>query len=168
MINRFREIYVKHKEIILYAIFGGLTTLVNFAVTFFIQKAFGLAGEGREFTITNEIAWVCAVTFAYVTSHLFVFENKAHGVRGITIEAAKFVGSRIFTGIIEMRLPTLLVAIGVTGSLFSFEGFWAKAITGIIVIILNYVLSKLFVFRKKKEDLNSVLLDDAADKVIEE
>ena len=152
MYNKFMEIYKKHKEIILYAIFGGLTTLVNFVVTFIIQKGFGLAGEGIEFTITNAIAWFCAVTFAYVTSHLYVFESKAHGVKAITVEATKFVGSRIFTGIIEMLLPTGLVALGVTGSLFSFEGFWAKAITGVVVIILNYVLSKLFVFRKKKEE----------------
>ncbi len=147
-----KEIYKKHKEIILYAIFGGLTTLVNFVVTFIIQKGFGLAGEGVEFIITNSIAWVCAVAFAYVTSHIYVFESKAHGAKAITIEAGKFVGSRIFTGIIETTLPSGLVAIGPDGALFSFEGFWAKAITGIVVIILNYVLSKLFVFRKKKED----------------
>lgn len=152
MINKFREIYKKHKEIILYAIFGGLTTLVNFAVTFLIQKGLKWPGEGIKFTITNIIAWVCAVAFAYVTSHLYVFESKAHGAKAIAVEASKFVGSRVFTGIIEMLLPTGLVAIGVTGSLFSFEGFWAKAITGIIVIILNYVLSKLFVFKKKKEE----------------
>ena len=159
-----QEIYKKHKEIILYAIFGGLTTLVNFVVTFIIQKGFGLAGEGVEFIITNSIAWVCAVAFAYVTSHLYVFESKAHGVKAITVEASKFVGSRIFTGIIEMVLPSGLVAIGITGSFFGFEGFWAKAITGIVVIILNYVLSKLVVFRKKKEELPA----DEADSFAEE
>lgn len=146
-----KELYRKHKEIILYAFFGAATTAVNFIVTFVIQKVFGLAGEGVEFTITNTIAWVCAVAFAYVTSHLYVFESKAHGAKAITVEAAKFVGSRIFTGIIEMLMPTGLVALGVTGSLFSFKGFWAKAITGVVVIILNYVLSKLFVFRKKSD-----------------
>ena len=149
--DKINELYRKHKEIILYAVFGGLTTLVNFVVTFLIQKGFGLAGEGTEFVITNVIAWFCAVAFAYVTSHLYVFESKAKGFGPICEEAAKFVGSRIFTGIIEMLLPSGLVAIGITGSLLSFEGFWAKAITGIVVIILNYVLSKLFVFKKKKE-----------------
>ena len=110
------------------------------------------------------IAWVCAVAFAYVTSHLFVFENKAHGAKGIAVEASKFVGSRIFTGIIEMLLPTGLVAIGITGSLFSFESFWSKAITGVIVIILNYVLSKLFVFRKKKEKETAAVQANLEDK----
>ena len=148
--EKLKELYQKHKEIILYAIFGGLTTLVNFVVTFIIQKVFGLAAEGTEFVITNVIAWVCAVAFAYVTSHIYVFESKAKGARAIAVEAGKFVGSRIFTGIIEMLLPSGLVAIGITGSLLSFEGFWAKAITGVVVIILNYVLSKLFVFKKKE------------------
>ncbi len=146
-----KELYRKHKEIILYAIFGGATTAVNFIVTFALQKIFGLSGEGIEFTVTNSIAWACAVTFAYITSHLYVFENKAHGVKGISLEALKFLGSRVFTGIIEMLMPTGLVAIGVTGSFLTFEGFWAKAITGVVVIVLNYVLSKLFVFRKDRQ-----------------
>ena len=133
---------------------------MNFVVTFIIQKGFGLAGEGVEFIITNSIAWVCAVAFAYVTSHIYVFESKAHGAKAITIEAGKFVGSRIFTGIIEMTLPSGLVAIGLDGALFSFEGFWAKTITGIVVIILNYVLSKLFVFRKKKDEESPVTAEN--------
>lgn len=155
MFNKCMEIYKKHKEIILYAIFGGLTTLVNWAVTFGILKVTEWPAKGIKFTITNMIAWVCAVAFAYVTSHLFVFENKAHGAKGIAAEASKFLGSRIFTGIIEMLLPTGLVAIGITGSFLSFESFWSKAITGVVVIILNYVLSKLFVFRKEKEEENA-------------
>ncbi|MBO4669290.1 MAG: GtrA family protein [Lachnospiraceae bacterium] len=150
--DKIKELYLKHKEIILYAIFGGLTTLVNFVVTFILQKGLGLSGEGIEFIIANSIAWVCAVAFAYVTSHLYVFESKAKGFGPICEEAAKFVGSRIFTGIIEMLLPSGLVAIGIDGSLLSFEGFWAKAITGVVVIILNYILSKLFVFKKEKEE----------------
>ena len=154
--NKLKELFTKYKEIILYFIFGGLTTLVNFVVTYIMQKVFGLAGKGWEFVLTNSVAWVCAVAFAYVTSHLYVFESKAKGAKAICVEAGKFVGSRIFTGIIEMTLPSGLVKIGLDGTLrigksFVFEGFWAKAITGVVVIILNYILSKLFVFRKKQD-----------------
>ncbi|MBO4696628.1 MAG: GtrA family protein [Lachnospiraceae bacterium] len=147
-----KELYKKHKEIILYVFFGGLTTVINFLIAFVIQKGFGLSGKGTEFAVTNTIAWFGAVAFAYITSHIFVFESKAKGTKAIAAEAFKFVGSRIFTGIIEMLLPSGLVAIGIDGDFLSFEGFWAKAITGIIVIILNYVLSKLFVFRKKAQE----------------
>lgn len=149
---KLKELYQKYKEIILYFIFGGLTTVVSFAVTFLMQKVFGLSGEDFfEFFVSNGVAWVCAVAFAYVTSHLYVFQSKAHGAKAIAIEAGKFVGSRLFTGVIEMLLPSVLVKIGIDAALFSFEGFWAKAITGVVVIILNYILSKLFVFRKAKE-----------------
>lgn len=165
--EKIKELYRKYKEIILYFVFGGLTTVVSFVVTYVMQKLFGLAGEGWEFILSNGVAWVCAVTFAYVTSHLFVFESKAQGAKAICIEAGKFVGSRIFTGIIEMTMPSGIVAIGLDGDLcigknFVYEGFWAKAITGVVVIILNYILSKLFVFRKEKNGSATSEVEDAS------
>ena len=149
--EKLKELYQKYNEIILYGVFGGLTTIVNWIVTFALKWKFNIDAQDPKFIIVNAVAWACAVAFAYVTSHIFVFESKAKGFVPICEEAAKFVGSRIFTGIIESLLPNGLTAIGLTGPSF-LEGFWAKAITGVIVIILNYVLSKLFVFRKAKNE----------------
>ncbi len=139
------ELFKKYKEIIMYLIFGVATTLVNFvAYTVFIEVL------NVEMTVSNAVAWVIAVAFAFVTNKLFVFESKAKGLGTALKEAVSFVGSRAVSGAIEIFLPTGLYAIGLNFDLFGIKGFVAKAAVSIIVIVLNYVFSKLFVFRKKR------------------
>ena len=149
--EKLKKLYKQYHEVIMYLIFGVATTLVNFIATYVLQHVFGLAAKGWQFTLTNAIAWIVAVLFAFFTNKKYVFESKTVGAAAYLTEMAKFIGARVATGIIEIVLPTLLVKAGLTQSLFDFEGFWAKAITSVIVIVLNYVFSKLFVFRKKKE-----------------
>lgn len=100
-------------------------------------------------TISNAIAWFTAVVFAYITNKLFVFESKSWNVAEVWKEVVKFFGARITTGVIEIGGLPLLYYIGVKQSLFGVEGFAAKILVSVIVVILNYVFSKIFVFNKK-------------------
>lgn len=142
--NRIKELIKKYREIISYAIFGGLTTVINWV----IYAALSL-NEGISITVCNGIAWIGAVLFAYVTNRIFVFQSKGKGLTALLKEIGLFFGSRIFTGIIEIAGPAFLICCGVTQEWFGIRGFLAKMITSILVIVLNYILSKLLVFRKK-------------------
>ncbi len=142
--NKIIELFKKYKEIIMYLIFGVATTLVNFVVYTIFVEALRV-----EMTVSNAVAWVVAVAFAFVTNKLFVFESKKAGVLHVLKEAVTFVGSRVISGAVEILLPTLLFKIGFDFDLFGIKGFAAKAAVSVIVIVLNYIFSKLFVFRKR-------------------
>lgn len=141
MINQIK----KYREIILYVIFGDATTAVNWIVYTVCIKVFSL-----EMTLSNALAWIIAVLFAFVTNKIFVFESKDKSLGTILKEGVSFFGSRVATGVLEIFLPTLLFKIGLDQSFLGIDGFWAKAFVSVLVIILNYVFSKLIVFRKKK------------------
>ena len=94
------------------------------------------------------LSWICAVTFAYVTNRIWVFESKAKGA-GILAECSKFFGARVLTLLIDMLIMFLMVDLtGISGALWE---LFAKIVDSVVVLILNYVLSKVLVFRKKKE-----------------
>ena len=136
--KKIKRLLLKYKEVIMYLIFGVATTLVNWVVYSLLMKT-----SAVNMTISNAIAWFTAVVFAYITNKLFVFESKSWNVAEVWKEVVKFFGARIATG-----LP-LLYYIGVKQSLFGVEGFVAKILVSVIVVILNYVFSKIFVFNKK-------------------
>ncbi len=146
-----KELWAKYKEIILYLFFGVATTLVNWVVYGICTKVFGLASEGLELTISNSIAWVFAVLFAFVTNKLFVFESKCETRGKVLEEMGKFFGARIFSGLFEIGLPILFMAVGLKQEFFGIPGGVAKMITSVVVVVLNYILSKLVVFRKKEK-----------------
>jgi len=160
MINKIKELLVKYKEIIMYLIFGVLTTLVNWIATWVCQNVFGMKETELQITIANGIAWFLAVLFAFITNRKYVFESKSNN---FLLEMAKFYAARVFTGLFEIFLPTALISLGNNAGAFSFlsaeylgmKGFVSKVLTSIIVIVLNYVLSKLLVFRKKKNTDNT-------------
>ena len=137
------ELFKKYKEIIMYLIFGVATTLVNFVIYTLLVKMLQV-----EMTLSNAVAWLVAVAFAFITNKLFVFESKPFNIKLLMKEVLSFFGSRIISGVIEITAPTLLFNIGFDFDLFSIKGFGAKALVSIVVIILNYVFSKLFVFKK--------------------
>ncbi len=146
-INMFKNIIIKYKEIILYILFGGLTTLVNWAVyTILVHYAhIGI-------TLSNAAAWIVSVIFAFITNKLWVFESKSTKRKLLVKEFASFIASRAFTGAMEIICVPLLVKIGLNQTIFGIEGAWSKLIVSIAVVILNYVFSKLIVFKKKKTD----------------
>jgi len=138
MIQRLICLYMNYKEVVNYLIFGGLTTLVNFIV-YFTAKWIGI-----EEWISNGIAWIIAVSFAYITNKIFVFESKSTSKKEIVKEISSFFGARAFSGILDIGLFWLLV------EKLGFNDVIIKIILQIIVILLNYIFSKLWVFRKNK------------------
>ena len=134
----------KHKEIILYLFFGVTTTAVNWAV-YALMTAVFLA----DITLSNGVAWAAAVLYAFITNKLFVFESKSMAPGVLLAEGVKFFSARIASGVVEILLPTALIALGLNGPLFGLEGGIAKAVVSVLIIVMNYVLSKWLVFRKK-------------------
>ncbi|MBQ7071111.1 MAG: GtrA family protein [Ruminococcus sp.] len=150
-LKTFEPFYKAHKEVLLYLFFGGLTTVVS-VIFFAIPMNMLDLGEGKllgftidyDVTISNVISWVCAVTFAYVTNRTWVFEDKAHGAKPVAVECAAFFAGRLFTLVVE----TLLLNVMTTT--MKMQEIIAKIIVSIVTIILNYIISKLFVFKKEK------------------
>ena len=102
----------------------------------------------RGFPGYSILSWVCSVTFAFITNRLYVFESKAEKA-GILRECVMFYLSRVFTLLVDLVIMFLLVDLtGIQNGIYEFV---AKVISNIVVLILNYVLSKLLVFRKKKQ-----------------
>lgn len=141
MINK---ILSKYKEQISYLFFGGLTTLINWIVYTISLEFFNVKVE-----IANVIAWIAAVIFAYITNKLFVFRSKSLNLKATIKEVSLFFASRVTSGIVEIFGFPLLYYAGLNQSFLGIDGFIAKVLIGVLVIILNYILSKLIVFRKK-------------------
>ena len=135
------ELYKKYKEIINYLIFGVLTTVVSLATYYICVFTFLNPENPVELQIANIISWIFAVIFAYVTNRKYVFESKE---KNKVKEAIKFVGSRVFTLILDMGVMWL----GVT--ILGFSDKIMKMVSQVLIIIGNYIISKLFVFKKEK------------------
>lgn len=136
--EKIKELYLKYKEIIHYIIFGGLTTVVNFVAYFVVARLFSI-----DEVISNGIAWVISVLFAYITNKLFVFESKKTGIKKVMIEMLTFFLARIVSGIC-CDVGTFAIMV----KLLHINDVIAKIVTQIMVVIMNYMLSKLVVFRK--------------------
>ena len=133
------NIYKKNKEIINYLIFVVLTTVVSFVVYFIFAKVFKI-----DEVISNVISWFFSVLFAFITNKLYVFESKETGKKTLLKEIISFYLARLFTGVAcDLGVFALMV------KTFKINDVLSKLVTQVIVIILNYVLSKLIVFRKK-------------------
>ena len=132
-----RALIVKYYDILVYLVFGVLTTAVNYIVYLPCYNLLGFSA-----TISNMIAWVVAVAFAYLTNKPFVFRSHDWSAKTVVPELTKFVGSRIFSGALETGI------IFVTVDCLLWNGNIMKLITSVLVVILNYVASKLLVFRK--------------------
>ena len=134
------NIYKKYKEIINYLIVGVLTTVVSLAVYYVCVITFLDPQNAIELQIANVISWIVAVTFAYITNRKFVFESKNPDMLK---EASAFVGARIVTLLMDMFCMFIMVTcMGLSDKI-------AKLMVQVIVIVANYVFSKIFVFRKK-------------------
>ena len=122
----------------MYLIFGVLTTLINLLTYYVVTSTILDASKAVELQIANVIAWFVAVIFAFVTNKRFVFESSNDAKR----EFPKFIGARIVTLLMDM----LIMFVGV--SLLSFNHKIMKLFSEVIVIVSNYIFSKLFVFKK--------------------
>ena len=121
------------RELILYVVFGAFTFFVNLISYFFFADVLG-----TNYLVSNAIAWFLSVLFAYITNRIWVFESKSPN---ILKEMSLFFGGRIFSGVLDMLLMYTFIDLLVLDSTMS------KIVVQIIVIILNYIFSKLIVFK---------------------
>lgn len=138
MVEKMIDLLKKHWDIISYLIFGVLTTIVNYLVYLPCYNIWGLSA-----TVSNGIAWVIAVAFAYLTNKPFVFRSNDWTAKTVIPELTKFVGCRIGSGAAETII--LLIAVDMLG----WNGNLWKLLTNVLVVILNYIGSKLLVFQNK-------------------
>ena len=144
--DRIRSLWARYREVLVYLIFGGLTTLVNIVV-YWILAHIGLATAWA-----NGIALAVSILFAYVTNRTFVFASRARGIEAWR-EFGKFIACRIGTGVLDQAI--MILGVDVLGPMvvsaagLELWGLGVKVFSNVIVIVLNYVFSKVIIFRKK-------------------
>ena len=139
--KRLIDLYKKYSEIINYLIVGVLTTIVSIVIYWIFTKLFHV-----NYMISNVISWIGSVSFAYITNKVFVFKSRCDSEKDVLIEVYQFFKYRVFSLVIDILLMYAFVEI------FSIDDMIAKVIVQFIVIALNYVFSKLFVFKKKSNN----------------
>lgn len=133
------DLFNKYKEIILYLIFGVLTTVVSLVSYYLLTLTILNPNNGIQLQIANIISWILSVAFAYITNRKYVFESKSDKILS---EISSFVGGRVATLLMDMLIMFIFVTIlHLNDKLF-------KLISQVVVIVANYIISKLFVFKK--------------------
>ena len=139
MLSFLKKQFQKHRELILFALFGVLTTAVNWIIYFPLVNLFSV-----NYQVANVIGWIAAVIFAFFTNKVFVFGKKDFSGGTVWKEFFSFVGSRLFSLLVEMGLMWLFVEVLKVNENLS------KIVVAVVVVILNYLTGKLIVFAKKK------------------
>lgn len=132
-----KQLYEKYRDVIPYLFFGVCTTVVNMVVYWAAAHPLALP-----VTVSNIIAWVFAVSFAYVTNRKWVFHSEANTAKDLVKEISSFFSCRLATGIMDTLMMFVFV------DLLHFNDLIIKIAANVLVVILNYVASKLFIFRK--------------------
>ncbi len=143
----------KYKQFITYTICGSLATVVNLATYFYFNRMHDVSA-----LYSNALAWVTSVIFAYVTNKVFVFKSKHEKITHIIKEFSAFIFARFSSGLIDMFLLWFGVYI------LSMYDVIVKILTAVVVVIMNYVFSKFFVFRstniiEKMEEMETELIE---------
>ena len=147
MIIKCKEIYTKNEEVIVYLIMGVLATIVNIAVKYLLLFTVLDAKSALQLQIAIIISWVAAVLFAYVTNRKYVFKSKS---KKILKEFFSFIVARIITLLMEMLIMWFFITLLKMNS-----NIWVviwTVISQALVIIFNYIFSKMFIFKKTKEN----------------
>ncbi|MBR5826501.1 MAG: GtrA family protein [Clostridia bacterium] len=148
-----KKLITEYREQIVYIFFGVLTTAVNLVVFHLFER---VLGENR-YLVSNIIAWLCSVAFAYVTNKIWVFKSKGWNKKILLKEIPAFVSARVFSFVIEeLGLYLLVDCLSMKAfsiNVFGFEVYGsmiAKVVLAVVVVILNYVFSKFIVFGKRE------------------
>ena len=143
-----KKLYIKYQEPIMYLIFGTFTTLVGFLSYYLLTIKILNPNNSIQLQIANIISWLASVIFAYITNRKYVFKSQnKHKLK----ELSKFITVRIITLIMDM----IIMAIGV--SLFKLNDKIIKIISEVIIIISNYLFSKLVVFKRKWNNVKNII-----------
>ncbi len=171
MKEKIKAFYNKHKQLILYGFFGVLVTMVSFAAWKITMELGVLVwhddkGEPTMFldVLGSSVQWVVGVATAFITNKKWVFVDAERGWRVTIRQLVSFTGSRVLTFFIEalanLGLIEVFDLVGYKGfhidifGIYEFDidgRLWAKVLTAVIVVILNYIISKLFVFKNTKK-----------------
>lgn len=141
MIDKIKDLYYKHMQMVNYVFFGGLTTLVNFVTYFVALKVLNIPNVP-----SNLIAWLVSVLFAFVVNKLYVFRSMSLEMKVILFELFSFVSVRLLTGALE----TAIMYVGV--DVMNYNELVLKIIANVIVLLTNYFGSILIIFRRKNEE----------------
>lgn len=146
-----KDFFMKHRELIIYIIVGGLTTVVNYIIHF------GLRFLGANYYIALSIAWLGAVLFAYVANRIFVFESKTKGKAQIK-EFALFIFARVFSYGLELLISFIFIDLAHADSFVWQPDFIdavipmgeliVKTVAQVVIVLSNYIFSKLVIFKK--------------------
>ena len=160
--NKIKELFTRYREIVMYLIFGVLTTLVGMGSYFIILRvgtALGASDENGDPTyalrlIAQVLQWVLAVLFAFYTNRRWVFDGADNAAKPIHIQLIEFSSSRVITLLLDTGVTFgfvwLLDAVNYTQISILSKDLIAKCVAAVLVIVGNYVLSKLWVFKKRK------------------
>ena len=136
--EKLKELYKKYKEILFYLIFGVLTTVVNYVLYLLFAKILNV-----NYMVATVLSQIIAIIFAYVINKLFVFESKNLTKKELVREIISFFGFRGISLLLDMGFMYLFVDI------LNLNDAIMKLVSNVLIIIANYVFSKLFVFKKK-------------------
>jgi len=131
-----KQLFIKYKMQILYLFFGACSMVTNVVA---YQICYNFLGINN--VLSTSIAWVLAVFVAFVTNKFWVFESKKTTVKDSVIELAEFVGFRVLTGLVDVGIMWIAV------DCFCWNGLLWKIISNILVIVMNYIASKLVIFK---------------------
>lgn len=143
MKEKIKDLLIKYKELVLYTLFGGVTTVAN-------AGSFLLMSEilGEEYTaVNNTVAWFVGVAVAFVTNKIWVFESKSRKPLTVLKEAVEFTLARLFSYVFET--VGLVIAVDVFTCNTKWGQLGIKLVLSVVVVIMNFVASKLIIFRKK-------------------
>ena len=139
MMEKIKTLMQKYSALIRYGIFGVLTTVINIAIYSLCYERLGIGN-----LVSNAIAWVISVLVAYITNKLWVFDSRTFELSVVFREMISFFGCRIATGLVDMAIMY------VTVDVMAWNASAMKCISNVIVIVLNYVASKLLIFRRRE------------------
>ena len=140
MICKIKELFKTHREIISYIIFGALTTFVDFATYITLTRFLSLNED-----LSNVISQAVAIIFAFIVNKIFVFEDRENNLKAVIYQFAKFTSLRLTTLFLNSALFFVMT------ELININDIVTKALVSVVVIILNYIFSKLLVFKRTKE-----------------
>lgn len=134
-----KSLFVRYRELVSYVFWGGMTTMVNYAAYFLFTDVFHV-----HYLVSNVIAWAAAVAFAFLVNKLLVFQSKSWARSTVFRELWQFLSARILSGVLETGILWFFV------DLLHFNDDLVKIAASVLVVILNYGLSKWIIFRKNE------------------
>lgn len=138
LMQKMLKLYNRYRSFVLYVFFGVCTTIINIAAYTLCARVFGMGTVSA-----NVTAWIAAVAAAYITNKIWVFESRAWTTKAVIYEIVTFAACRATTGAMDVAIMYVSV------DLLGFQDIMMKVISNALVIVLNFLFSKLVIFKRK-------------------